>query len=217
MFGLPLFIVNFLVLLYSFGRGDLDTQVKVYTDALGRGDEQAAYHDAAAFNISEQEGEAVNWQEFHQETLQALPYRFFERDMAVIFWFMIAGAPGALLYRLLILSQEKEQETGQELAGRWLWILEWVPVRLMGLTMALVGNFSGCMEGLLHSVLNLERTTGEVLRSCVEGALSESVSPCQRLQPGEEAIEVKLIRQLFDRALVFWLCVIAVLELFYIF
>jgi len=213
LFGLPLLLINLLVLLYSFGRGDLDHQVETYTTALLRGDEQAAFHDAAVFNTHEEEGQAVDWQDFHRETLQSLTYRFFERDMAAIFWFLLVGAPGALLYRLLVLKEEN----GPELAGRWLWGLEWVPVRLAGMTFALVGNFAGCLDGLRQCIVDFECSSGEVLRLCVEGALGESTSDETRMAPSEEALEVSTIQKLFNRALVFWVCVVAVLELFNIF
>ena len=47
--GLVWLAFNLLVLLYAFGRGNLDDQLNSYLAHLERDDLQAAYHDAAAF------------------------------------------------------------------------------------------------------------------------------------------------------------------------
>ncbi|MEZ5480686.1 MAG: regulatory signaling modulator protein AmpE [Porticoccaceae bacterium] len=72
LFGLPVLVLNVLLLLYAFGREDVTSKAYVYTEALSRGDFQAAFHQAAVFNLSHHEGRARNQGELHREVLQAI-------------------------------------------------------------------------------------------------------------------------------------------------
>ena len=66
----------------------------------------------------------------------------------MIFWFYLFGAPAALAYRLLALHGDLDfDETDADQPGlKWLWLMEWLPVRLLGLTVGLVGNFFLCRQ-----------------------------------------------------------------------
>lgn len=205
-------LLELLVLLYSLGRGNLAEQVAVLRRDLRRDDMQAAFHDAAILNISHRQGIAENWDDFHQELLAALPYRYFERSFAVIFWFFVLGAPGALAYRMVALHGDLslDKET-QPLAAKVLWLLEWLPARLLALTVAIVGNFAYAIAHL-HDLLFCGRTpSAELLRRCVVGALGISVES----GAGRAAIvgreELPLLQALFNRAITTWLVVIALI------
>jgi AmpE protein len=54
---------------------------------------------------------------------------------------LILGPIGALMYRLVFLANQKDSEN--ELVDRWLWLLEWPVARVVGISFALTGNFSG--------------------------------------------------------------------------
>lgn len=107
LLGSPLFIVSLVLLLYSLGRGDLNAELDVYRAAVQRGDTQAAYRAAAPFNPSPDSNTAVDWPALQQELEAGLPYRFFDREFAVIFWFAVLGPVGALLYRLVRLRADQ--------------------------------------------------------------------------------------------------------------
>lgn len=66
---------------------------------------------------------------------------------AVVFWFVILGWPVALLYRLVaqlaLLSTDDEQANRLGLVALWVQqVLDWLPVRVMGLSLMLVGSFT---------------------------------------------------------------------------
>lgn len=230
-FGMPVFVVSFLVFLYSLGRGNLEEDIEGYREDLRRDDLQAAYHDAAEFNVTKEVGVSENWSELHDEVVGALSYRYFERYFAVIFWFVLAGAPGALLYRLLVLHSEIAAkgcyEHDSQRVQHGLHLMEWLPVRLMGLSLAFVGNFTACLESLRASLLSGSISTLSAIRSYVLAALAlgsiKTISEQRTEEKVEEQIEETLsikneaetevteIRALFSRALMLALCLVAFL------
>lgn len=210
--GVPLFLVSFAVFLYSLGRGHLATKIDVYREDLKRDDLQAAFHDAAEFNPAKAMGVAENWRELHREVIAAMSYRHFERYFAVMFWFVLAGAPAALLYRLMVLHQDmalgEDEEKGRLRA--YLTLMEWLPSRLMGLALAFVGNFSSCLAFLRSTLRGGSMTTSQVMAGCVLASL-----PLGRTSDSsaERVSEVNDINALFSRVMIFSLCVVAFLVL----
>ncbi len=199
--------------MYAFGRGNLDDQLNSYLAHLERDDLQAAYHDAAAFNINHHEALAGNLAELQQETLRSIPYQYFERYFAVIFWYVLLGAAGAVLYRLSVYLRGRSLDQAAEatVAERWLWLMEWLPLRLTGLILAVVGNFARCIDIWFDQLFSKENTTAEVLGFYVQGALD--------IQPEKEegaeyfADEVLAVKHLFNRGLIGMVCLLALLVL----
>ncbi|HEB27835.1 MAG TPA: hypothetical protein ENI05_08685 [Porticoccus sp.] len=210
-FGLPQFFLSLCIFLYSLGRGDLEEQVEGYQNDLKRDDLQAAYHDAADFNPAHQEGEAENWGQLHNEALGAISYRYFERYFAVMFWFMLAGAPGAILYRLSVLHSDMslDDAADKSIVVRWVQLMEWLPARLIGISLAFVGNFTACLERLRGTLFSMSGSTVEVVASYVSAALQSGSVEAD--SPPVREMEVSEIRALFSRTLLFSLCVIALL------
>lgn len=172
------FIVGVPVLLYSLGRGNFMSKVGDYIAAATRGD-----NVVASKLIDELRGNAEadannsdvdNWQSLHAQALRVMSYRGFEHTFAVLFWFFIAGPVGALLYRLSILYREISlaDSSDTRMAEKWLWLLEYPAVRLMGVTWALVGNFDSCP--LRNSLLDTESSSMTILNNCLRGALGAS-------------------------------------------
>ncbi len=183
-----LFFLYVPVLLYSLGRGNFITEVKDYIHIAERGDTVAASRW-----VEEMGGRALDdlsltkvndWKSLHTQALKVIAYRGFERSFAVIFWFVIAGALGALLYRLSVIYREHTvaDTPDAELANKWLWLIELPAVRLMGLTWAFVGNFDSCPWR--ESLLDTENTSIHILNNSLRGALS---APIDIVQPTAEA------------------------------
>ena len=245
--GFFVFLLELLVLLYALGRGNLDTQVSLLSSDLERQDLQAAFHDAAVFNIAHREGNASNSADLRNEIFAALPYRIFERSFTVIFLFFFLGAPAALCYRLLALhgdlslendadesltaSQESAEEESADAVAedrldqnpdaipnaalnspalRLLWLLEWIPVRLLGFTLGLVGSFSDTATHLRKLLFCRHTATAELLRRCVQGALGKP----DQADPKSETLskaEIDAVTSLFRRSMTAWLVGIAIL------
>ena len=242
-YGLLVFILELGVLLYSFGRGDISAQIELLESDIERNDLQAAYHDAAVFNIAHRSSSAENASDLYQELIAALPYRIFERRFAAVFWFFLLGAPAALAYRLLALhgdmalgetkiDEDPEAETVDvadiqlssqpdcsQKANTALWLLEWIPVRFLALTLGLVGSFAHATAPLKELVLCPRTSTADLLRRCVTGALGDIQQPrtdavSSENTPEDAAAGLALIGEmvaLFTRAMMGWLVVIALL------
>ncbi len=223
--GLPAFAISLLVLLYSFGRGDLEGDLAAYRAAVGRGDTQAAYHDAAPFSPAGRESEAQDWPGLQADLEAGLTYRLFEREFAVVFLFAVLGPAGALLYRLShLLAQpvapppdEGEEAAAvtadeeSEVGARLVHGLEWLPARLLVASLAVVGNFVPVMQrfpGWLFSALAAAPLLAEAVRSALV-LQREDLE-----QPG--GLEwVTAVEDLLRRALIFWVLVVALLVLFF--
>lgn len=170
-----LFFLYVPVLLYSLGRGDFLAEVKQYIETANRGDSVAAGKlveglcGRAANDLNLEN--VTDWKHLHSQALRVISYRGFERTFAVLFWFVPAGAVGALLYRLSVLYREQTLPDSAEaqLADKWLWIIEFPVVRLMGLTWAFVGNFDSCP--LRDSLLDSENSSMTILNNSLRGAL----------------------------------------------
>ena len=243
--GLLLFLLELAVLLYSFGRGDISQQIQLLKSDLERNDLQAAYHDAAVFNIGHRSSSAESASDLYRELIGALPYRIFERRFAAVFWFFLLGAPAALAYRLLALHGDmaldkpavaedhpQAEETAEPeaddsspcRANTALWLMEWLPVRFLALTLGLVGSFSHAVEPLKELAFCPRTSTADVLRRCVNGALGDISQPfSEDVNKTEEKPEGKVEESnsglalvgemvaLFTRAMMGWLVVIALL------
>ena len=215
-FGLPYFFANVLVLLYAFGRGDSREQVDALLEDLHRGDMQAAFRDLAFFTANGSGGEAEDHEAFGEELKARLAYSYFERHLAVVFWFMVAGAPLALLYRLSVLYRQNVQDhdPSDNAGDKWLWLMEWLPLRIVGFTLALVGHFQTAL-GKWRELLLSGESSQRVLLAVVNAAMSPAgvgggSEEANRLAGGEVISQmVKEVEGLFYSAIVCWLVLIS--------
>ncbi len=171
-----LFFLYVPILLYSLGRGDFLAEVNNYIATASRGDSVAASKliDELRGQAADDSGTAElvgDWKSLHTQALKVIAYRGFERTFAVIFWFVIAGAVGALLYRMSAIYREQTIPATNEalLADKWLWLIEFPGVRLMGLTWAFVGNFDS--SPLRDSLVDTENSSMTILNNSLRGAL----------------------------------------------
>lgn len=150
-YGLLALPVHLLVVIYSLGRGDLLAELGPFRDAWRREDLQAAAHVAKRdLDIEADSGEQL------LERVQGhLLWQAYQSFFAVIFWYFLLGPVAALSYRLLALAAEHSQNPGvAERAAQLRHAFDWVPVRLLAASFALVGNFVAVSRVMLHELLN---------------------------------------------------------------
>ncbi|MCM2462248.1 regulatory signaling modulator protein AmpE [Pseudomonas sp. CG7] len=150
-YGLLALPVHLLVVIYSLGRGDLLAALGPFRDAWRREDLQAAAHVAKRdLDIEADDGEQL------LERVQGhLLWQAYQSFFAVIFWYFVLGPGAALSYRLLALAAEHSQTPGvAERAAQMRDAFDWVPVRLLAASFALVGNFVAVSRVMLHELLN---------------------------------------------------------------
>ncbi len=150
-YGLLAFPIHLLVVIYSLGRGDLLAGLGPFRDAWRREDLQAAALVAKRdLDICADSGEQL------LERVQGhLLWEAYQSFFAVIFWYFLLGPVAALSYRLLALAAEHGKSPALvERAAQLRHAFDWLPVRLLAASFALVGNFVAVSRVMLHELLN---------------------------------------------------------------
>ena len=224
-YGLAELALFVLVLLYSLGRGDLGTAITEYLKRWGRGDFQAAFEqlqdEGSEAVVASVEADVPDPRTLHMHARRHLYYRSFERLFAVLFWFVVLGPAGALVYRLAALDQARlrleapDDEQGLALV-HW---FDWLPVRLAGLGFALVADFDACIRAWRRRASDVHADAAEVLE-CSGNAALQFADP----EPAEETQEALIARGMQQivaieglqrRALLVWMAVIAMLVMIF--
>jgi AmpE protein len=159
-YGLLALPVHLLVVIYSLGRGDLLGGLGPFRDAWRREDLQAAAHVAKRdLNICADSGEQLlNRVQGH------LLWEAYQSFFAVIFWYFLLGPVAALAYRLLALAEEHGKNPALvERAAQLRHAFDWVPVRLLAASFALVGNFVAVGRVMLHELLNWNISAAQLI------------------------------------------------------
>lgn len=196
-YGLLALPVHVLVVIYSLGRGDIQAGLGPFRDAWRRGDLQAGAHVAERdIGITAETGEQL------LEKVQShLLWQSYQGFFAVIFWYFLLGPVAALSYRLLALAAEQGKnpelvERAQQLRHAF----DWVPVRLLAASFALVGNFAAVGRVMLHELLNWD-ISAEQLINKAGCAAAEIAAP----QPGPEGVvSLDTLWALLLRAALLW-------------
>ncbi|MCW1248236.1 regulatory signaling modulator protein AmpE [Pseudomonas sp. SAICEU22] len=159
-YGLLALPVHLLVVIYCLGRGDLLADLGPFRDAWRRENLQAAAHVAKRdLNI-----DADGGQPLLEQVQKHLLWQAYQSFFAVIFWYFVLGPVAALSYRLLALAAEHSQNPGvAERAAQLRHAFDWVPVRLLAASFALVGNFVAVSRVMLHELLNWNISAADLI------------------------------------------------------
>jgi AmpE protein len=156
------------------------------------------------------------------QTMVWLNYRYF---IAVMLFFVLFGAAGALFYRLLTRVNESvnaqssavddnreeltihDGDDGDKATQKLLFWVDWLPVRLVAFGYMFVGHFSKAMPAWIDNLFEFEKTPSQVLISVAQ--MSEDFMVDADDYTAEPCLLVKLAK----RTLLLFLAVIAVLTL----
>ncbi len=201
-YGIVGMIFNILILFYCLGSTTLfDPNAKPAKVAqAATGGQGAKQSQAAAGGQGAKQGQADTGLKTADAVLWAANVRFF----AIIFWFVIFGAVGALVYRLVLLLQDDGESAA---AKKHLKLVQdyadWIPVRLLGLGFALVGNFAKCFTAWVKGVLSWPSNNEAFLKACGAGAMDV----------GGNGNKVEDAAYMVDRTLIVFLVVLALMTL----
>ncbi|MFV3403697.1 MULTISPECIES: regulatory signaling modulator protein AmpE [Pseudomonas] len=196
-YGLLALPLHLLVLLYSLGRGDVKAALGPFRDAWRRGDDQAALH------VAERDlGLAADDSEGLIKRVQGhLLWQAYQSFFAVIFWYFLLGPGAALAYRLLALSADNSRQPGlQGLAGQLRHALDWLPVRVVALSFALVGNFVAVTRVMLHALLDWQASAAQLVAQV--GRVADDIPEQESRQQGLEHLDS--LWELLLRCAVLW-------------
>ncbi|MEE3190009.1 MAG: regulatory signaling modulator protein AmpE [Pseudomonadota bacterium] len=209
-FGLLSVLLKILVLLYVLSHISIGKHLEAYRSDLKKGDTQGAYHCADQYLAVPEVRVSDDLTTMNHQVIRALLHRWFEFFFLMVFWYMVADIAGILLAWF---SLQYARATHCDAQGwRYLHWIEWIPVRLLGLTYALAGDFLRAFP-VLHSYL-WDRTThsADVLyRVANESLAGQSVTmSCPVDESAEEAAaELDRWQRLHIRSLSVWMVIIA--------
>lgn len=140
--------------------------------------------------------------------IYAILWPSYQRFFAVLFWFIVLGPAGAVLYRLStkVHSHLAHADAMGEWNEKWCAILDWVPIRLLSLIYALVGNFAVTFSHWLDRVVTPAADNQAVFIECASIALG--VENTQLTETQQQAAAA-----LNDRALIVWIIMVALFTL----
>lgn len=143
LYGFPQLIFQVVVLLYCFGPKNLWADAYACINAMLQGDAKFASEKLkASFGITE----TSYSQSLRRHLLNDIFIEANRRIFAIVFWFVVLGPIGAVLYRAVTLSfpDVSKQHASVELAQSARSVesvLDWVPVRIFTFIFALGGHF----------------------------------------------------------------------------
>ena len=230
-FGLAGLAINVAVLLYACGRGDYLAQMQAYRYSMSHLDTQAVFD--AANQYYDVKGDSLAL--VHNKVRQKISYQAYERWFAVAFWFLILGAPGALLYRICHVVSDGSValvDGNVESSGAYhyhvsyaddtnaiLTFMDWLPARLWALIVGLSGNIKAVVQVLgvmLFSLVGVTTLLDRINLALVYGdrvaALKdEDTIDCDDVADAQKELDV--IERVDGRAMIVAMAVIAVLIL----
>lgn len=201
-YGLFELIFGVIVLLYCLGPDNL--WVQVYRCINNKDDPSIAVSQAnEAFGVTSPD----NSQAFHQALVRAIFIAAHQRIFSVIFWFVVLGPLGAVLYRLIELFSLRKELGLVEIATQIKRILDWLPVRLLTFLFALGGHFTEVFTCWKQGALKGLNSNEQLLTDCGMAAL-DVMEGGQLPETGEAEKEAL---ELLDRVFVMALVLLAII------
>lgn len=213
LFGLLWIALAVILLLYSLGRKDVRQQMAQYQSQCRSGDFEGAYLDT----LSDRKDEAMLEDPASPHELHALVQRRFfydgyQRWFPVLFYFVLLGPTGALAYRLVQLARD-DFEPG--LTARCVFLLDWVPARVLAVTFSLTGSFVSSRDVLLEGLMDWAAPASQLLYNVGTAALEPPPLPTSHESSFGEtaAAQNEQVGKLLSRSAICWVALASLIVL----
>lgn len=212
LFGLVGLAFHFAVFVYCLGPRDLAVDVDTYCEVCDSSDEKL--RERAAGRLLRGEEPPSELAERARRLSGSVLVEACDRLFGVLFWFVILGPLGAVMYRsasVLYFQRSEQSAFGDGVA--WLYaVLLWPPARLQALGFALSGHFDSALQG--WRAAHEERPQGvggseRVLVLTGSGALGLNDAAYAE----GDVVSVRAAMRLVWRSLALWLVVLSLLVL----
>ena len=204
--GLVHLIISTVVLIICFGCVKSRDAYKCYLRSAFRGETTTC--EINRQQLLQEKG--LDDQGFGQ-SLVWLNYRYY---IAIMLFFVLFGAPGAVFYRLLTALGERNQDEELNLSDDVLQVckqalafIDWLPVRITAFGYMFVGHFSKAMTTWLESLYDFKQSPNAILISIAQVAEDYSVDD------EDCTAEPCLLVRLAKRTLLLLLAVISILTI----
>lgn len=212
--GLISFVLQTAVLFLCIGSEPLRATYRNFLQAAERKDAEACFlytqqlghctHLDVAQDITDQ-GKSFG---------QHLMWLNFQHYGAVIIFYTVFGASGALLYVIsresYLFCCEQHEERRKTVLAKWMHILEYIPVRIAAFGLLLVGHFSRALPTWLRYLTHPSVCAETVLTEVAANAEDVILTSEQNANP---ACEPKALVTLAKRNVMLMLAIVAVLTL----
>lgn len=201
------------VLLNSIGPKFLDASLSAYVEALDAEDDVQARHYAGEFCQSLAAPDPVKDE---QEIIECIFVQANERLYAVIFWFIVLGPFGAMLYRLANILKTKYQDIHGDYADsakQLSSILNWPSIRLFALGNALAGNMIEAMEAWRVNEDSSFDANEAVLVASGLGALHYRPETNTEEGKVDRSNWIRAAQGLINRTLIVWLTALGIMTI----
>jgi membrane protein required for beta-lactamase induction len=204
-------VISLIVLIYCLAPEDLDNRLDKYITAVDEGNVGAVTESAESLIdetlLSEDDTNEIS-------IIKSSLVESHKRTFAVIFWFLILGAVGALLYRLVNELSDEFSEIRSGFADSTsilINILEWPSSRLMVLGLALGGHLVDAMPGWSKAEHLSIEVNNEVLTDAGIGALQYRTDI--EVPDREKSYWIDELKGLLNRTLIIWLAILGLMTL----
>lgn len=208
LFGVVEFLFQILLFLYCLGPQNLWADTYACINALLQGDARlAADKLKSTFGIATAESTSTPQSQLLNHVFIAANRRVF----AIVFWFLVLGPLGAVLYRTITLaaSEFPSQDAAPQLvnsARAVEAVLDWIPIRILTCVFALGGHFVqvfSCWKKKPAMSLEMNET---LLTQCGAAALGENKAESHLV----DGVALKSAIGLLDRSFIITLVLVAV-------
>lgn len=206
LFGVPYFVFGIFILMYCLGPACLSSDIEAYLDARSLGDDDEALHYAGA--LTERAASTVPDQQTSDVT-RAILHVANERIFSVLFWFVVLGPIGAVIYRMVTnISKRDEINSLVKVTQLIQGLITWIPAHMLAAGYALTGHFDGAFRAYQSrpKESDLSLTNYDVLVTTGLGALRGQ-------EVTDEISSIKAARDLVMRSIMVWIAVLALLTM----
>ena len=212
LFGLVGLLFYTAVFVYCMGPRDLAVDVDTYCEVCNTSDNEL--RQRAAGRLLRGETPPDDETECAHRVTRAVLLEANDRLFAVLFWFVLLGPVGAVMYRsAAVLYYQYREQGGFTDSIAWLYaVMLWLPTRLVALGYALTGHFDSALAAWRRAHQDHpEGVTGSerVLTETGEGALGLADDD----YVGDRVSPVRSAMRLVWRALTVWLIALSLLVL----
>ncbi|MCB1649074.1 MAG: regulatory signaling modulator protein AmpE [Pseudomonadales bacterium] len=235
--GLISFCLHVALLLCLFDPRNVRAWAAEYLRLWQAGDYEAAYLLLQERHTSVQLDGTDDLEALHRQCSRYLAGNSLQRLFAVLFWYLVAGPVGALVYYCLAQLQRNRMVDSEWQAARWasglLFALEWLPARVLALTFSLAGDFDAGFACLRDALVDTVRSGESVVTDC---ALAATGAPARALlvqesddeetlvidmdgtgaglSPAAMGAQIQSLLALIERSQVLWVAALALLAVF---
>ncbi len=209
-----------LVLLFCLGPRDLHHQVHNFIDAWDEGDEDKARLAGNEFTL---DSTAKSQSAYANSIAKGIMHQAYIRTFSVIFWFVILGPIGAVLYRACHTMKQTlpgMNDLGidfQSGVNSLLEILDWLPARATAFTYALSGNFHDATHEWWNSYDSKDNGNGEgatqILTRAGSGALGLDELHSDDDDPISPSTTAEMALAMVLRSITIWVGLLALITI----